>query len=303
MAQASKQSLLCNLRSAGGAVYMQQLQRAADEAQRRVVEHAARAAAVQATARAAASQAARAELASMRSAAQSEATALNEAEITYFTTQVQSLAARMTRFHAYRRARLSLRRQLRYGALGCTCSHATVYDGATDISDEDVRQALALGHANVLSLRASQDASQKLLASEQRQQESWGRESPSTDALYEYVAQLADSWLYLLARPVNAAFSAAQVATLKEKWQAHAKTACLGHAHCMQLRQWLVHEEPAAVEAAPCRAAVKCACGSMGESATGHPGESVKSAKQLELPGPMPIFPSMLPARPSGGNL
>ena len=28
----------------------------------------------------------------------------------------------------------------------------------------------------------------------------------------------------------------------------------------------------------------------MGESATGHPGESVKSAKQLELPGPMPIF-------------
>ena len=52
----------------------------------RVMEHAARAAAVQATACAAASHAAHAELASMHSAAQSEATALNEAKIAYLTT-------------------------------------------------------------------------------------------------------------------------------------------------------------------------------------------------------------------------
>jgi hypothetical protein len=251
-AEASRQALLRDLRSAGLAA-MLRLHR---HAERVAAEYAARLVAEQATARAAASQAARAELASMRSAAQSEATALNEAEITYLTTQVQSLAARMTRFHAYRRARLSLKRQLRYGALGCTCSHATVYDNATDIGDEDVRQALARGHANGLSLRASQDANQKLLASEQHQQESWRRESPSTDALYEYVAQLADSWLHELALPSDATVRA--TTQLQEKWQAHANTARLGHNRCTLLRQQLMlNEEPAAVETELCEVAAE----------------------------------------------
>jgi len=154
VAQASRQALLSDLRSAGGAVYMQQLQRAADEAQRRVVEHAARAAAVQATARAAASQAARAELASMRSAAQSEATVLNEAEIAYFARNVQFWAARIARTHDDTRALLSLKRRLRHGALDCACSHVTLHDGATDVRDEDVRQALARVRARLLSERA-----------------------------------------------------------------------------------------------------------------------------------------------------
>ena len=86
----------------------------------------------------------------MRTAAQREATALNEAEIAYLTTKVQSLAEGMARFHASRRARLSIKRQLRYGALECACSCATVYDGMTDVGDEDVRRALAQGHVNLL---------------------------------------------------------------------------------------------------------------------------------------------------------
>ena len=70
--------------------------------------------------------------------------------------------------------------------------------------------------------------------------------------LYGYVTQLADRWLHLLVLPVNAAVNAAQVASLQEKRQAHAKTAGLGRARCMLLRQQLVHEEPAAVEAGLC---------------------------------------------------
>ena len=127
VAQASRQALLSDLRSAGSAVYMRQLQRAADEARRTVVEHAARAAAVQATARAAASQAARAELASMRSAAQSEATVLNEAEIAYFAGNVQFWAARIARTHDDTRALLSLKCRLRHSALDCACSHVTLH--------------------------------------------------------------------------------------------------------------------------------------------------------------------------------
>ena len=191
----------------------------------------------------------------MRTAAQREATALNEDEIAYFTTKVQSLAEGMARFHASRRARLSLRQQLRYGALECTCSHATVYDGATDVGDEDVRRALAQGHMNLLSLRASHDAGQKRLASEQGQRERWRRESPSTDALYGYVAQLADRRLHALAPPVNA--TVRNTMQLQEKWQAHAKTACLGHTCCTLLRQQLVHTETVAVEAELCEVAAE----------------------------------------------
>ena len=133
-----------------------------------------------------------------------------------------------------------------------------MYDGVTDVSDEDVRRALAQGHVNLLSMRARHDASQRLVASAQRQQERWRRESPSTDALYGYIAQLADNWLHSLARPVDAAVSAAQVASLKEKWQAHAKTARLGRDRCIVLRHVLMlNEEPAAVEAELCEEAAE----------------------------------------------
>ena len=51
--------------------------------------------------------------------------------------------------------------------------------------------------------------------------------------------------------------TATQVERLQEKWQAHAKTARLGRARCRQLRQQLVHEEPAAVEAELCEVAAE----------------------------------------------
>ena len=175
----SRRALLQDLRSAGSAVMLRLYQHAA----RVAAEYAARVAAEQAAAHAAAAQAAHAELVSMRSAVQSEATALNEAMIAHFTTEVRSWVARTARFHASRRARLALKRQLRYGALECACSHTTVYNGVTYMGDEDVRRALAQGHVDLLSLRARHDADQRLLAGEQRQQERWRRESPSTDAL------------------------------------------------------------------------------------------------------------------------
>ena len=81
----------------------------------------------------------------------------------------------------------------------------------------------------------------------------------STNALYMYIVQLADSWLHSLVQPVNrdATVSVAQVA-LKEKWQAHAKTACLGCNHCTMLRHMLMlNEEPAAVEAELCEEAAE----------------------------------------------
>jgi hypothetical protein len=185
----------------------------------------------------------------MRSAAQSEATALNEAEIAHFTTEVRSWAARIAGTHVRRRALLSLKRQLRYGTLECACSHATVHDGAADMGDEDVRRALARARVDLHSQRARHDANQKLLASEQRVQERWHRESPSTDALYKYITWLADSWLRVLA-PENTA--------AQEKWQAHAKSARLGHDRCTVLRhQRMLDEEPAAVEAELCEEAAE----------------------------------------------
>ena len=244
----SRQALLQDLRSAGSVVHIRHLQHAA----RVAAEHTARVTAEQAAACATAAQAARAELASMRSAAQSEATALNEAEIAHFTTEVRSWAAHIARTHASRSALLSLKHQLRYGALECACSHAMVHDGAADISDEDERRSLARARALLHSQRARYDADQKVLASEQRVQECWRRESPSTDELYGYIAQLADSWLCSLVLPVNTAVNAARVASLQEKWQAHAKTARLGCARCTLLRQRPVHEEPAAVKAELC---------------------------------------------------
>ena len=191
----------------------------------------------------------------MHSTAQSEAAALNEAEIAYLTTQVQSLAAGMAHFHASRHVQLSIKRQLQYGMLACACSHVTVYDSMTDMSDEDMQQALAQGHTNLLSLQASHNASQNLLVSEQGQQEHWCHESPSTDALYEYVTQLADHKLHALALPVNT--TVCSTMQLQEEWQAHAKTACLGHTRCRQLRQQLLHDEPAAVEAKLCEVAAE----------------------------------------------
>jgi hypothetical protein len=137
----------------------------------------------------------------MRSAAQSKATALNEAEIAEHTTNVRYSAACIARFHANRRTRLSIKRELRHGTLECACSRATVYDSVMDMSDEDVRWALAQGHVNLISVRARHDTNQKLLAFAQSKQERWRHETPSTDALYGYVAQLADSWLHSLAQP------------------------------------------------------------------------------------------------------
>ena len=155
----------------------------------RQAESAARVAAVHAAVRTASAQAVHAELVSMHSAAQGEATALNEAEITYLTTKVQSLAEGMARlsFHASRCAQLLIKQQLRYGTLECACSHVTVYDSMADMGDEDVRQALAQGHMNLLSLQASHNDNQELLVNEQHQQECWCHKSPSTDTLYRYV--------------------------------------------------------------------------------------------------------------------
>ena len=78
-------------------------------------EYAARVAAEQAAAPAAKAQAAHAELASMRSAVQSEATALNEAEIVRLAKEVQFWAARIARTHGDTRALLSLKRQPGFG--------------------------------------------------------------------------------------------------------------------------------------------------------------------------------------------
>ena len=169
---------------------------------------------------------------------------------------MQFWAARIARTHDDTRALLSLKRRLRHSALDCACSHVTLHDGATDVRDEDVRQALARVHARLLSERARHDAEQKLLASEQRQQESWRCESPSTDALYEYVAQLADCRLRALALPENA--TVRNAAQLQEEWQAHAKTARLGHDRCTVPRHMLMlNEEPAAVEAELCEEATE----------------------------------------------
>ena len=105
LAQASRQVLLQDLHSAGSAVMLRLYQHAA----RVAAEYAAKVAAKQAAACAAAAQAAHAELVLMCSVAQSEATALNEAEIAYLTTKVQSLAAGMAHFHANRCVWLLLR--------------------------------------------------------------------------------------------------------------------------------------------------------------------------------------------------
>ena len=92
--------------------------------------------------------------------------------------------------------------------------------------------------------------------SEQHQQEQWCCELPSTDMLYEYITQLADSWLHALAHPGNT--TVCNTTQLQEEWQAHAKTAHLGHDCCIMLRHVLMlNEEPAAVEAELCREAAE----------------------------------------------
>jgi len=225
----------------------------------------------------------------MRSAAQSEATVLNEAEIAYFAGNVQFWAARIARTHDDTRALLSLKRRLRHSALDCACSHVTLHDGATDVRDEDVRQALARVRARLLSERARHDAEQNLLASEQRQQEQWRRESPSTDALYKYIVCLADMWLHSLAQPVNTAVgTATQLGQLQEKWQAHAKTARQGRARCRQLRQQLLHDEPAAVEAKLCEVAAEQQRSAQEDKRT-EPAAGTEVHGQQRLPTPDPV--------------
>jgi hypothetical protein len=197
---------------------------------------------------------------------------------------VQFWAARIARTHGETRALLSLKRRLRHGALDCACSHVTLHDGATDVRDEDVRQALARVRARLLSQRARHDAEQGLLASEQRQQERWRRESPSTDALYEYIVLLADTWLHSLAQPVNTAVNTAeQVGQLQEKWQTHAKAARLNRARCRQLRQQLVHEKPAAVEEALTPVALGTHCSHTWRNACAAVAEAPASAWRAGL--------------------
>ena len=140
----------------------------------------------------------------------------------------------------------------------------------------------------MLSERARHDHEQELLASEQRQQERWRRESPSTDALYEYVVQLADCWLHALVQPVNTTVSTAtQIGQLQEKWQAHAETARLCRARCRQLRQRLVHEEPAAVEAELCEvAAEQQRSAQVGKHTEPAAGTEVHGQQRLPTPDP-----------------
>ena len=98
---------------------------------------------------------------------------------------------------------------------------------------------------------------------------------------------LADCWLHSLAQPVNTAVSTvAQVGQLQEKWQAHAKTARLGQARCRQLRQQLLHEEPAAVEAELCEVVAEQQ-GSAQEDKRTEPAAGTE-AHQQQLPTPDP---------------
>ena len=76
--------------------------------------------------------------------------------------------------------------------------------------------------------------------------------------LYKYIVCLANTWLHLLVQPVNTTVGTAmQLSQLQEKWQAHAKTARQSCAHCRQLRQQLLHEEPVAVEVKLCEEAAE----------------------------------------------
>ena len=144
-------------------------------------------------------------------------------------------------------------------------------------------------HTDLHSQWAHHDADQKLLTSEQHVQECWHHESPSTDALYGYITQLTDSWLHLLAWPVNAAISTMQVASLKEKWQAHARTACLGRDRCTVLRhQLMLNEEPAAVEAELCEEAAEQQRSAQEDKRT-EPAAGTEVHGQQRLPTPDPV--------------
>lgn len=136
----------------------------------------------------------------MHSAAQSEAMALNEAEIAHFAKNVQFWVAHITRTHGSMCVLLSLKHWLQDGTLDCTCSHMTLHDSMMDVRDEDVRRALA-------QVRARLPSKQAHLNAEQCQQGRWCCESPSTGTLYSYIVLLADTWLHSLAQPVDTAVS------------------------------------------------------------------------------------------------
>ena len=173
--------------------------------------------------------------------------------------------------------------------LDCVCSHVTLHDGATDVRDEDMQQASAQVHAHLLSEQACLNAEQNLLVSEQCQQERWCCESPSTDVLYKYIVCLADTWLHSLAQPVNTAVgTATQLGQLQEKWQAHAKAARLNRARCRQLRQQLVHEEPAAVKAELCEEAAEQQRSAQKDKRT-EPAAGTQVCGQQRLPTPDPV--------------
>ena len=80
----------------------------------------------------------------MHSMAQSKATDLNEAEIAHFMMEVRSWAACIACTHAHRCVLLSLKHQLWYGALECTCLHATVHDSTADMEQQGCAVGLGL---------------------------------------------------------------------------------------------------------------------------------------------------------------
>ena len=107
----------------------------------------------------------------MCSTAQSEAMALNEAEIAHFVKNVQFWAAHIAHTHGETCVLLLFKCQLQHGTLDCTCSHVTLHDSMTDMHNEDVQQALAQVCMSLLSEQACHGAEQGLLTSEQHQQE------------------------------------------------------------------------------------------------------------------------------------
>ena len=100
---------------------------------------------------------------------------------------------------------------------------------------------------------------------------------------------LADTWLHSLVQPVNTTVNTAeQVGRLQEKWQAHAKAARLNRARCRQLRQQLVHEEPAAVKAELCEEAAEQQRSAQKDKRT-EPAAGTQVRGQQRLPTPDPV--------------
>ena len=86
----------------------------------------------------------------------------------------------------------------------------------------------------------------------------------------------------------TAVSTAAQIRQLQEKWQAHAKAARLNRARCRQLRQQLVHDEPAAVEAELSEEAAEQQRSAQEDKRT-EPAAGTEVHGQQRLPTPDPV--------------